>query len=208
MVMYENHGKILKQMRKSYKFILIAILLIVTGFVMDEIYTFVPFSTNPQVAEKIIQPNSAYLFQINSQGETKMSGLFSSVPKESPISMKILNPDGSIIWEEKSRPIPYDPNMDKQSLVPSFFNSNPKGSLDVIITNLGEQQVIVNGGIHDFIEFDPNVTDFDATMSVYAEIILYGIFSSLLKIIGIIIGIIGLILFYNELKNLKKINQD
>ncbi|GEM_PF-4884714 len=192
-------------MRKSFKFIIVSVGLLVAGFMMDGIFDFIPFSTNPQVAEEIIKPNSNYLFQINSQGETKMSGLFSSVPKESQISLKILNPDGSIIWEGKSEPFVYDPSIDKQSLSPSFFNPNSKGVLEVVITNLGERQVVVNGGIHDENEYDPDVSDIDATWGVFAEIILYTIFSTLLKIVGIIIGIIGIFLFFIERKNLKNV---
>ena len=188
-------------MRKSFKFIIVSVGLLSVGFVMDGIFDFIPFSTNPQVAEETIKPNSNYLFQINSQGETKMSGLFSSVPKESQISLKILNSDGSIIWEGKSRSLVYDLSIDKQLLSPSFFNPNSKGNLDVVITNLGEQQVIVNGGIHDENEYDPDVSDFDATWDVFAEIILYTIFSALLKIVGVIIGIIGISLFFKERKN-------
>jgi len=187
-------------MKKSYKFILIATALVVMGFTMDVIFDYVPFSTNPQVTDVSIEPNSDYLFQINSKGEVKMSGLFSSTPKESPISLKIISPDRSIIWEGKSVTIPYDSSADHQSLSPVFFNSNSKGTLDVIITNLGDRPVIVDGGIFDVVEYDPNVTDFNAAMSVFSEIILYTIFSILLKIVGIIIGIISMIFVFKDRK--------
>ena len=196
-------------MKKSYKLILLATCLIATGIAMNEAFPYVPFYSN-NIEEVLIEPNSDYTYQISSEGEITMSGVISSVPKEIPINLKILNPDGSTLWDGKSEaaPIYLDPKeRNVQVIAPEFINPNSEGNLKVVITNLGDQQVVVTGGIHDSV-FDKKYDSvLDAAISdELFDILLYVILSALLQFVGVIIGIIGAIYFFKERKRMKNIN--
>jgi len=196
-------------MKKSYKLILLATGLIATGIAMNEAFPYVSFYSN-NIENVSIEPNSDYTYKISSEGEITMSGVISSVPKEIPINLKILNPDGSTLWDGKSQaaPIYLDPKeRNVQVIAPEFINPNSEGNLKVVITNLGDQQVVVTGGIHDS-AFDKKYDSvLDAAISdEFFEILLYVILSALLQFVGVIIGIIGAIYFFKERKSMKNIN--
>jgi hypothetical protein len=189
-------------MKKSYKFIIVATALVVIGFMMDGIFSYVPFSSNPQITKVHIDPGSDYSFQINSKGETKMNGMFSSIPEESPISLKIFNPDGSIVWEGKSQLPQYTTEEKRQYIGTDFFNPNSKGILKAVITNLGTQQVVVDGGIHDFVELKQYENELEGIMDVFFDIFLYSLISALLKFVGVVVGIISVVFIFKERKEM------
>ena len=183
-------------MKKAYKFLLVALGLVVAGFVMDAFYDHIQFSSSAQVNNVSIEPNSKFTFKVNSLGEREIMGVFFSTPSDSQISMRVLNPDESILWEDKS-----EKSTDRQILIPRVMNPNSKASLDVIITNLGDQRVLVEGGMHDKPEPLRDEYDLERLWPVFGDIILYVIFAGLLKFVGIIIGIIGVVFFIKERKN-------
>ena len=164
---------------------------------MDGLIDYAPLSTNPQLRDVPIMGHSSYSFQVNSQGNIQINGLFTSIPS-GPINMKVLNPDKSILWEDTSIK-----SSDKGYISLGFMNPNPSGSLEVVILNLGDEEVIVTGIMYDQkVLQDEN--DIEGTIDAFFDYLVYLLISSLLKIVGIIFGIIGVILFFKERKNSKK----
>ncbi|MFB5608355.1 MAG: hypothetical protein ACE5RG_09695, partial [Candidatus Nitrosomaritimum yanchengensis] len=140
-----------------------------------------------------IEPSSEFSFKVNSLGVREINGVFTSRPADSKISMRVLNPDKSIIWEAESVK-----TTDKQFILLNFMNPNPKASLEVIITNLSNQKVTVSGGMHDVPEPLQDEYDLEGLWEVFWDLYLYVIFASLLKFVGIVVGIIGTIVFFKE----------
>jgi hypothetical protein len=181
-------------MKRSYKFLLAAFGLIISGLIMDGLIDYAPLSTNPQLRDVSLLGNSSYSFQVNSQGNIQISGLFTSVPS-GPINLKVLNPDKSILWEDTSIK-----SSDKGYIFLGFMNPNPSGSLEVVIFNLGDEEVIVTGIMYDK-KVIQDENDIEGTIDAFFDYLVYLVISALLKIMGIILGIIGTIFLFKERKN-------
>ena len=163
---------------------------------MDELIDYAPLSTNPQLTNFPIMAHSDHSFQVNSQGKITISGLFTSVPS-GPINLKVLNPDKSILWEATSIK-----SSEKGHIFIDFMNPNHPGSLEVVISNLGDEQTIVSGIMHDR-KVIQDENDIEGTIDAFFDYLVYLLISSLLKVIGVILGIIGIIFFFKERKSLK-----
>ncbi len=191
-------------MKKSYKFFIVAIGLIVPGFALYESIGHIDFEPN-EIEDIPIEPNSSYTFHLVSDGKINMWGYLSSVPTESPFNVKIFNPDGSILLEENSQeaPIYLDPKERNVTVVElEFFNPNPEGNLKVVITNFGEQQGVVSGFVHESVHEKQYDDIWDAVISdelFYS--LLFAAISGLLVLSGFILAIIGGIIFFKERKN-------
>jgi len=161
---------------------------------MDGIIEYVPLSINPQLSNVPIDAHSNYSFNVNSEGNIKISGSFSSTPS-GPINVKILDSNNSLLWEDSSQ------QSSGKGFVPvNFMNPNSKGSLEVVISNLGDEQTIVTGIVYDQIVLkDEN--DYEGIVDAMGDYIAYSVISDILKFVGVIFVIIGAIFFFKERRN-------